>query len=119
MRIEALRAGRDATLEVDEAELRAASGLRFTSNSAGLAACNVYIVIVPTPVVAHERPDLWPLPRASGTVGQVLGKGGIVIDESTVYAGATGEDCVPGLPAVKSLFEVQALARAGISAWRL
>ena len=102
-RIEALRAGHDATLEVDDAELREAGGLRYTSDPADLAACNVYIVTVPTPIDEHKRPDLGPLLKASETIGRVLKKGDIVIYESTVYPGATEEDCAPVLERVSGL----------------
>ena len=96
-RIEALRGGHDATLEVDAAELRSAQGLRYTADAAELAACNVFIVTVPTPIDEHKRPDLTPLIKASETVGRALKRGDIVIYESTVYPGATEEDCVPVL----------------------
>jgi hypothetical protein len=96
-RIDALRAGHDATLEVDDAELRDARGLRYTADAAALSACNVFIVTVPTPIDEHKRPDLTPLIKASETVGRVLKRGDIVIYESTVYPGATEEDCVPVL----------------------
>lgn len=102
-RIESLRAGRDATLEVDETELRQASGLRYTTDVADLVACNFYIVTVPTPIDEHKRPDLFPLIRASRIIGKVLNKGDIVVYESTVYPGATEEDCVPELEAVSGL----------------
>ena len=102
-RIEALRAGHDATLEVEDAELREATGLRLTSEPADLAACNVYIVTVPTPIDEHKRPDLGPLVKASETIGKVLKKGDIVVYESTVYPGATEEDCVPVLERVSGL----------------
>ncbi|MFO1300101.1 MAG: Vi polysaccharide biosynthesis UDP-N-acetylglucosamine C-6 dehydrogenase TviB [Burkholderiaceae bacterium] len=102
-RIEALRAGHDVTLEVGGAELREARGLRYTSNAADLADCNVYIVTVPTPIDEHKRPDLGPLLKASETIGRVLKKGDIVIYESTVYPGATEEDCVPVLERVSGL----------------
>ncbi len=96
-RIAALAAGHDATLEVSASELTQAAGLRFTANPAELAACNVYIVTVPTPINEHKQPDLTPLIRASETIGKVLKKGDIVIYESTVYPGATEEVCVPVL----------------------
>ncbi len=96
-RIDALRAGHDATLEVGDAELRDARGLRYTADAAALSACNVFIVTVPTPIDEHKRPDLTPLIKASETVGRVLKRGDIVIYESTVYPGATEEDCVPVL----------------------
>jgi UDP-N-acetyl-D-galactosamine dehydrogenase len=96
-RIDELNKGYDRTLEVDEADLKGATHLRFTADPDDLKACNVYIVTVPTPIDEHKRPDLTPLIKASETVGKVLGKGDIVIYESTVYPGATEEDCVPVL----------------------
>ncbi|RYG85144.1 MAG: nucleotide sugar dehydrogenase, partial [Alphaproteobacteria bacterium] len=84
-------------------ELAEASQLRFTSEVEDLAACSIYIVTVPTPVDSHKRPDLSPLLRASETVGRVLKRGDIVIYESTVYPGATEEDCVPVLERVSGL----------------
>ena len=98
-RIAALKAGHDATLEVSDEELREAAGLHYTADLADLASCNVYIVTVPTPIDEHKRPDLSPLIKASGTIGEVLKKGDIVVYESTVYPGATEEDCVPVLEA--------------------
>ncbi|WP_298976280.1 nucleotide sugar dehydrogenase [uncultured Roseobacter sp.] len=94
-RIAALKRGKDTTLETDPAELAAAAHLSFTSDLADLAACNVYIVTVPTPVDGVKRPDLGPLIAASETVGQVIGAGDVVIYESTVYPGATEDDCIP------------------------
>ncbi|WP_159726022.1 Vi polysaccharide biosynthesis UDP-N-acetylglucosamine C-6 dehydrogenase TviB [Methylosinus sp. Ce-a6] len=102
-RVAALEAGRDVTLEVSEQELREASGLRYTSNLSDLVECNFYIVTVPTPIDEHKRPDLSPLLRASRLIGKVLEKGDIVVFESTVYPGATEEDCVPELEAVSGL----------------
>ena len=102
-RIAALKAGHDATLEVSDDELREATGLHYTTDLADLATANVYIVTVPTPIDEHKRPDLSPLIKASGTIGEVLKKGDIVIYESTVYPGATEEDCVPVLEAVSGL----------------
>jgi UDP-N-acetyl-D-galactosamine dehydrogenase len=102
-RIEALKAGHDSTLEVEAEELAAASQLCYTTNLNDLAECNVFIVTVPTPIDAHKRPDLTPLLRASETVGKYLKRGDIVIYESTVYPGATEEDCVPILEQVSGL----------------
>jgi UDP-N-acetyl-D-galactosamine dehydrogenase len=102
-RIEALAAGHDATLEVDGPELRKAAGLRYTSDLRDIADCNVFIVTVPTPIDEHKRPDLRPLIKASATIGKVLKKGDIVIYESTVYPGATEEECVPVLETVSGL----------------
>src|SRR5699024_7547782 len=94
-RINALKAGHDATLEVSDEELAAATGLSVTNQLEDIAQCNVYIVTVPTPINASKQPDLTPLRNASETIGQVLKKGDIVIYESTVYPGATEDDCVP------------------------
>lgn len=102
-RIADLRDGRDVTREVDAAELAAAEHLALTADRADIAGCNVYIVTVPTPIDAHKRPDLTPLIRASETVGAVLKRGDVVIYESTVYPGATEEDCVPVLERVSGL----------------
>ena len=102
-RIAALRAGHDTTLEVSEDEIRSAEGLRFSSELSDLAACNVFIVTVPTPIDGHRRPDLTPLIKASQTIGKVLKAGDVVIYESTVYPGATEEDCVPILEQVSGL----------------
>jgi UDP-N-acetyl-D-galactosamine dehydrogenase len=102
-RIDALRAGHDATLEVSDADLTGARHLRFSNDVADLAGCNVYIVTVPTPIDAHKRPDLTPLIKASETIGKVLKRGDVVIYESTVYPGATEEDCVPVLERVSGL----------------
>lgn len=102
-RINALREGRDDTLEASEGELREASQLSFTTNPADLADAQIYIVTVPTPIDAHKRPDLTPLIKASETLGKVLKRGDIVIYESTVYPGATEEDCVPVLERVSGL----------------
>ena len=102
-RIGELCSFQDKTLEVDAAELSAASHLQFTSNISDLKKANCYIVTVPTPVDEHKQPDLRPLLRASETVGQVLKKGDTVIYESTVYPGCTEEECVPILEKVSGL----------------
>ena len=94
-RIAQLREGRDLTLELSPEELAEAKGLSFAQNIEAIRDCNVFIVTVPTPIDAHKRPDLTPLIKASETVGKVLKRGDIVIYESTVYPGATEEDCVP------------------------
>ena len=99
-RIDALRAGHDATLEVSKDELATSDQLTFTSDPADLAAASIYIVTVPTPIDAHKRPDLTSLLKASEMIGGVLKRGDIVIYESTVYPGATEEDCVPVLERV-------------------
>ena len=102
-RIEALRQGIDATLEVTCEELATASRLCFSAEPIDLKACTVFIVTVPTPIDEHRQPDLTPLIKASETIGKVLKKGDIVIYESTVYPGATEEDCVPVLEKVSGL----------------
>lgn len=102
-RIAELVSGHDRTRETTRDELTAAQHLSFTADIADIAACTIYIVTVPTPIDAHKRPDLTPLLRASETVGSVLKKGDIVIYESTVYPGATEEDCVPVLERVSGL----------------
>jgi UDP-N-acetyl-D-glucosamine/UDP-N-acetyl-D-galactosamine dehydrogenase len=94
-RIDELKAGVDSTLETTSDELRDAQYLRFTTNPDDLKDANCYIVTVPTPIDAFKRPDLTPLVKASETIGKVLKSGDIVIYESTVYPGATEEDCAP------------------------
>ena len=96
-RIEELEHGHDRTLEVESDELKKASKLKYTSNPKDLKSCNYYIVTVPTPIDKNKRPELTPLIKASETVGRVLSKDDIVIYESTVYPGATEEECVPVL----------------------
>lgn len=102
-RIAELNNGVDNTLEVESDELKDAVHLSYTSDAAELAQANVYIVTVPTPIDEYKNPDLTPLIRASETIGKVLKRGDIVIYESTVYPGATEEDCVPVLERVSGL----------------
>ena len=102
-RIAELRGGQDRTRELDASQIAEARHLTFSSDPDDLAAATIYIVTVPTPIDAHKRPDLTPLLKASETVGKVLKKGDIVIYESTVYPGATEEDCVPVLERVSGL----------------
>jgi len=102
-RIAQLRKGRDTTLEVSRAELRAAERLTFTTDLQRLRRCRVFLVTVPTPIDGYKRPDLTPLVRASESVGAVLSKGTVVIYESTVYPGCTEEVCVPILERVSGL----------------
>ena len=102
-RIADLKAGNDFTLETDAQELKAAKHLQFTTDLEALRGRDVYIVTVPTPIDAAKRPDISALRAASRTVGQVLGKGAIVVYESTVYPGCTEEDCAPILEQVSGL----------------
>ena len=95
LRIEELKQQRDHTLETTPDELRAATRLGFSQDANDLKQCNVFIVTVPTPIGRAKRPDLTPLKSASVTVGKAIGRGSIVIFESTVYPGATEEVCVP------------------------
>ena len=96
-RVAELKAGHDLTLETEPDELRQARHLSYATDPATMAACNIFIVTVPTPIDDHNRPDLTPLIKASATIGKVLKKGDIVVYESTVYPGATEEECVPVL----------------------
>ena len=98
-RIDELNSGIDRTLELDEDQVKEAlaNGMKFTNVLDEIADCNVYIVTVPTPIDKHKKPDLTPLIKASESIGKVLKKDDIVIYESTVYPGATEEECVPVL----------------------
>jgi len=96
-RIDELKSGHDSTKEVAAEELVAARHLSFSTQMQDLDACNCFIVTVPTPIDEHKQPDMAPLISASEIVGKVLKKGDLVIYESTVYPGATEEDCVPVL----------------------
>ncbi len=102
-RIAELKDGRDHTLEVSTEELGEAKHLEFTNAVEHLAQANVFIVTVPTPIDEYKKPDLTPLVRASETIGRVLKRGDIVIYESTVYPGATEEECVPVLERMSGL----------------
>lgn len=106
-RVSQLRSNFDMTLEVEKDKLEAVNladfnsfntsetGLYCTTELAEIKNATVFIVTVPTPVDKNNQPDLTPLFKASETVSKVLKKGDIVIYESTVYPGATEEDCVP------------------------
>jgi len=96
-RIEELKRGYDRTDEVSSDELKAVSALDLTANPHELARADFHIVAVPTPVDGANIPDLTLLKRASETVGRILKRGDIVVYESTVYPGATEEDCIPVL----------------------
>ncbi len=96
-RVDELKSGQDHTLEASPKDLEEARLLSFTTNPEALRGCNCFIVTVPTPIDEHKQPDLTPLIKASETIGKVLKQGDIVVYESTVYPGATEEDCVPVL----------------------
>ncbi len=129
-RISELNSGQDFTLEIEEELLRSVLlsenpfaseqmkesshspidsftpspiGLYCSSNIADIQDANIYIITVPTPVDQNNKPDLTPLYKASETVGKVLKKGDVVIYESTVYPGATEEECIPVLEKISGL----------------
>lgn len=105
-RVAELMAGVDSTLEVPNDVLKEAidkHNFLCSSNLEDIKDCNIFVVTVPTPVDKHNAPDLTPLIKASETVGSVIKKGDIVIYESTVYPGATEEDCVPVVERVSGL----------------
>ena len=105
-RVDALMAGHDATMEVDDMLLHEAiekNGFICTTDIEVIRDCNFYVVAVPTPVDANNRPDLSPLIGASETIGKVISKGDIVVYESTVYPGVTEEECLPVVERVSGL----------------
>ena len=113
-RVNELNAGTDRTLEVAEKVLLASlvsenpvvtktNGLYCSFNPEDIKGCNFYVITVPTPVDKNNRPDLTPLVKASETVGRVISKGDIVVYESTVYPGATEDDCIPVIEQVSGL----------------
>lgn len=105
-RCEALMAGHDATLEVSDALLQDAinnHGFVCTADIEKIRDCNFYIVAVPTPVDENNNPDLTPLYGASTTVGKVIGKGDVVVYESTVYPGVTEDECIPVVEKVSGM----------------
>ena len=101
-RIDELKDGIDKTGEVTSAELSAAD-VHFTSDINELSKADFHIVAVPTPIDGTKEPDLRPLLSASKTVGQILKKGDIVVYESTVYPGATEDECATVLEAESGL----------------
>lgn len=105
-RVDALMTGHDSTLEVDDTLLQEAierNGFRCTTNLDDIRDCNFYVVAVPTPVDANNRPDLTPLIGASEVVGKVISQGDTVVYESTVYPGVTEEECLPVVEKVSGL----------------
>ncbi len=101
-RVNELRSGVDATLELAPEELDQARYLTYSANPEDLSQCKVFIITVPTPVDKSNRPDLTPLIKASELVGRNMLVGSLVIYESTVYPGATEEVCVPVLERVSA-----------------
>ena len=104
-RVQSLNGGKDHTLEVTDDEMASAlkRGLSLTDDIENIAASNIYIVTVPTPINEFKSPDLKPLRRASIMLGNILSKGDVVIYESTTYPGCTEEVCVPLLESLSEL----------------
>lgn len=111
-RVDELNSGHDATLEVEDKDLHetlvgqnkaSGKGLYLTTKLEEIKDSQIYIVTVPTPIDEYKRPDLTPLVKASETLGKVVGKGDIVIYESTVYPGATEEECIPIIEKISGL----------------
>lgn len=102
-RINQLKNGQDKTLEINEKEFEEAINLKFTYDPKEIRNCNIYIITVPTPIDELQNPDLRLLIKASELVGKLIGKGDIVIYESTVYPGCTEEDCKPILEKTSNL----------------
>lgn len=103
-RVNELSEGHDATLEVSDDDLKSVTkkqhsshqlGISFTTELSEIKDCNIFIVTVPTPIDKYNKPDLTPLIKSSQSLGQIIKKGDVVIYESTVYPGATEDDCVP------------------------
>ena len=102
-RLAQLKEGHDKTCELTAEQLAKLGNVSFTSDILDIKDCNIYIITVPTPIDSSKRPDLLPLINASKTVGKVLKKNDVVVYESTVYPGATEEECVPVLERVSGL----------------
>lgn len=113
-RISQLRNNEDITLETSEDDLKSVNvsslndlegknGLWLTTSLEEVKTANFYVVTVPTPVDKNNRPDLTPLYKASESVGKVLKKGDVVVYESTVFPGATEDECIPILEKISGL----------------
>jgi len=102
-RIEELRKGQDSSLEVSPEELKTATQLTYSESMTAMKDCNFYIVTVPTPIDEYKKPDLTPLISASKMLGELISKGDIAVFESTVYPGATEEDCIPIIEQISGL----------------
>ena len=101
-RLEMIRNGIDPSEEL-ESEAFENKDIIFTANVLDLNEATFHIVAVPTPIDQYNHPDLKPLIAATKTVGEVLKKGDYVVYESTVYPGATEEDCIPVLEDISGL----------------
>ena len=102
-RIKELQSGADSTYEITESELAKATSISFSNDTRDLLNSNVFIVTVPTPINKYKQPDLTPLIKASEMLGKIIKKNDVIIYESTVYPGATEEDCLPVIERVSGL----------------
>ncbi|CAM8394857.1 WecC UDP-N-acetyl-D-mannosaminuronate dehydrogenase [Candidatus Methylopumilus universalis] len=102
-RISELNSAFDRTFEVSKLEIQAAKHFKVTNNLLDISSCNVFIITVPTPVDERNIPNLNPLFKASEMIGKVIKSGSIVIYESTVYPGATEEECIPIIEKISNL----------------
>ncbi len=101
-RVDLMKQGIDPSSELEK-EVFLDRDITFTTSIEDLRSCNFFIVAVPTPVDAHNVPDLIPVKSASETIGKVLKKGDYVVFESTVYPGCTEEDCLPVIEKLSGL----------------
>ena len=102
-RVSELRNGYDKTLEIDDELLSSIEKLEFTTDLEVLREANIFIVTVPTPIDAYQQPDLTPLKKASSLIGSIIKKDDIVVYESTVFPGATEDECIPVVEEVSGL----------------
>ncbi len=102
-RINELNRGIDRTKEFESTELSSNKNIKYTNSDNDIAECNFYIITVPTPIKENKLPDLEPLLTASKQIGNILKKGDVVVYESTVYPGATEEECLPILEKISGL----------------
>ncbi len=102
-RIKELKSGIDSTQEVTKSELDAVKNLSFSFREEDLKSSNIFIVTVPTPIDKYKKPNLSPLLNASALLGRVIKKDDVIIYESTVYPGATEDDCIPVVENISGL----------------
>ena len=105
-RVEMMKHGKDPSNELEKKDFEGCD-IVFTDQLEDLKAAKFFIVAVPTPVDAHNVPDLKPVQRASETIGKVIKKGDYVVFESTVYPGCTEEDCLPIIEKLSGLKAVE------------
>lgn len=102
-RIAEINSGKDGNLALTEEELSQNENIVYTDDTELLADCSIYIITAPTPVDKQNQPDLSPVKNATATVAAHIGPGDVVIFESTVYPGATEEECIPILEKISGL----------------